>query len=72
MIINTVDPASGVQADFGQFATGQVEFLTNSFLNRVSGYLYINGVLQTEITMKKPFRLSFWDKVKSILNYKLI
>ena len=72
IIINTIDPASGVKIDSEAFAAEQIKFLTNSFLNKVSGYLYINGILKTEVTVKKPFVSWLWGKIKAILNYKLI
>jgi len=45
IIINTVDPASGLR--FGSYALDEINFLTNSFLGQISAYLYVNGVLQT-------------------------
>ena len=45
MIINSVDPASGIQIGF--YAMEQIRFLTNSFLGQISAYLYVNGILQT-------------------------
>ena len=69
MIINSVDPASGVQ--IGLYAMEQIWFLTNSFLGQISAYLYVNGILQTvSFSSGKQIDLPIEEQVTLLMQKK--